>query len=124
MTPEEIVAVDAQRNKGGMPYKENLRNLQAMQVMGAQVLREGDTLFSFIPGENLSVEVHTFNAAPMDTFVDNIKKFLRMMKRLGVKTVWTEFDDSKIKGLFDRLKPEFNFTITKGKRYMAKVVLS
>jgi hypothetical protein len=124
MTPEEIIAIDAQKNKGGMDPNENRRSLQTMQAAGAQVIKEGDTLFAFIPGKDLSVELHSFNAAPVNTFIENTKKVLRMLKKLGVKNAWTEFDDLKLKSALDMLAPEFKVSVTKGKRYMAKVVLS
>lgn len=124
MTPEKIVEIDAQKNKGGISFKQNLSSLHGMQSVGGQVLREGDTLYVFIPREGMSVEVHTFNAAPINQFIDNTKKFLRMLKKLGAKDVWTEFDDPKMKSLFEMFAPEFKFAFTKGKRYMAKAVLS
>ncbi len=124
MTPEEIISVDAKNNKGGMDPAINKRILQNMQSQGAQVLKEGNTLFAFIPGKNLSVEVHTFNADPLEKYISNVKAFLRMLKKLGTKDVWTEFDDPKIKKLFDMMAPEFDFKVTKDDRYMAKAVLS
>jgi hypothetical protein len=124
MTPEEIISVDAKNNKGGMDPVMNKRILQTMQSQGAQVLKEGNTLFAFIPGKNFSVEVHTFNADPLEKFISNVKAFLRMLKKLGAKDVWTEFDDPKTKKIFYLIAPEFNFKVTKGDRYMAKAVLS
>lgn len=124
MKPSEIIAIDAQKNKGGISPKENMNSLIAMQLAGGQVLKEGDTLFGFIPHENLSVEIHSFNAAPLAAFIENIKKFLRMLRKIGVKEAWTEFDDPNMKPLFEMFAPEFKVTITKGDRYMAKVVLS
>lgn len=124
MEPSEIVAVDAQRNKGGISFKENVNLLAAMRADGAQLLKEGNTLFAFIPHEGRSVEIHTFNADPANEFIANIKKFLALLKKLGAKEAWTEFDDPKLGHVLEKLKPEFKVKVVKNKRYMAKVALS
>jgi len=125
MKPSEILKIDAQKNKGGASFIENFDALEAMIANGARCFQEGDTLFALIPHEDRSVEIHTFNAAPVNTYINNIKKFLELLRKIGAKEVWTEFDNPKLVDvLFEKLKPEFEFKITKNKRYMAKVALS
>ena len=125
MKTSEILKIDAQRNKGGISFQKNVKIFESMLVDGAQFLKENDTLFGFISHKDRSVEIHTFNAAPANTYINNIKKFLEMLRKIGAKEAWTEFDNPKLVDvLFEKLKPEFDFKITKNKRYMAKVALS
>ena len=124
MKPSEIVAIDAKRNKENTSFEDNVNALKAMIAAGAQVLKEGDTLFAFLSHKERSVEIHSFNAAPTNIFIENIKKFLELLKKLGAKEAWTEFDNPKLGNVLKQLEPDFKVKFTKNKRYMAKVSLS
>jgi hypothetical protein len=104
MTPEEILAIDVERNHPPGTTVGNLRAaINENYRNNGQMVQQGNTLIIFNNGKKEGdVEYHCFSADTPENLVRNVMKFFEMLKKLGCKTATTTYEDSKISQLFDQ----------------------
>lgn len=108
MTPTEILKYDFEHNHPAGANQQAIINRLGDEIdNGASVVREGNTLFVFKKSDNTTIEAHSFNADPAETFVKNVRSFLKLCKKLGFKHVRTDFEDPKMTRLFAAFRPEY-----------------
>ena len=106
MTPEEILAIDAQRNHEPGTEVGHLRALINEQIREHQgeLVQSGNTLIVFSNSDgDADVEYHCFNADTPPNLAANVMKFFVMAKKLGYKTATTPYDNPKISDLFKQV---------------------
>lgn len=94
---EDIVNIDAKRNHKGVPTSTVVYAFNKLRkTENVKLLRYGNSLLFVERPPNKPVEFHFVNAAPFDTFVQNVKKLLEKVKALGVTEMRTYFTNPRI----------------------------
>lgn len=123
MTPKEIIAADAAKNHKDIPLEKHIERIGGVLANGGQIVQQGNTLFMFKADKKGSVEFHTYNADPADQYLENIRTFFRMLKKIGAKMAHTQYKNPKLSDIARALAPEFKSKITKNGMYTLQVRL-
>ena len=125
MTPEEILKIDAQQT-----YKVDVKvligHINRELQDGAQFVQENDTLLLFKSAKGDKAEFHIFSATSAAKTAENLELFLQLLKKLGYKAAYTQYENVLMGKLFtDYLKPKHKVKVTKVKtsRFRAEVTL-
>lgn len=124
MTSEEIIAYDLKNTKSKEPLNKVIAGLNQAMQEGVKVMRQGDTLMVFKKQTNDVVEFHTFNAAPPEELVANVKKLMQLFKKLGFKKAYTTYTNPAITKLFEANQDSYPVQISsQNGQYKAEVSL-
>jgi hypothetical protein len=126
MTPEEILKIDAKRNHDGIEVKSLIGYINHEIRSGAQLVQENDTLVLFKSVKDDKAEFHTFNAGSAADLAKNVELFLQMLKKMGYKAAYTEYESPLISKLFMTYNNDrYKVNITKGEdsSFRAEVTL-
>ncbi len=108
MTATEILKYDFANNHPPGDEQLLVRIIDHEIKSGATVAREGNTIFIFKKVTPTTIEMHSFNADPAEKFVQNVKAFLKLCKKMGFQHVRTNFEDPKMLRLLAAFRPEYD----------------
>lgn len=92
MTVDEILEVDAKRNKPrGTTAKHSKFRINRWFERGGQLVQDEKTLFLFVGDGKGAVETHAYTADDPAGFAESLKRFAELMKKLGVKELVTVY---------------------------------
>lgn len=113
MTPNEILAVDAQRNQPPGTTAEDLTtSINDELRRGGDVVQEGNVLIVYRAVAPGIVEHHSFNADTPQNLSNANKALWRMLKKAGAKIARTRYQNPKINALLEQAMNEFDISIT------------
>jgi hypothetical protein len=114
MTPDEILEIDAKRNHPPGTVAGHLRaDINKELRQQGQLVQQGDTLIVFRSIKKGVVEYHCFNADTPENLVKNVVAFLGMLKKIGIKTAVTPYQNPKINDLLRSFAETYKTDITK-----------
>ena len=109
MTPDEILEIDAKKNKPkGTTAGQSRFRINRWFEKGGQLVQDNKTLFLYVSNGQGEVEVHTYTADNPDGYARSLEAFIKLMKASGVKQLVTLFSNRPklqqfLRGLADRL---------------------
>jgi len=106
MTPEEIIKIDATRNRRNA--KEVRRAINTMFYAGGQLLKDSKTLITYVPAGNNLVNFDLFTADTVEGVKASVSKFVRMIHATGAKGIFIFAKNRPkflqyLEGVFDEL---------------------
>jgi hypothetical protein len=112
MTPDEILEIDAERNRPKGVTAGRLRAaINQDHQQGGQLVRQGDTLVAFRATAKGVVTFQYFNAAPPAELLKNIEATMQMLKKVGAKSAQMTYKHPEAVDLFKRLAKSFDVSI-------------
>ncbi len=109
MTPDEILEIDAKKNKPkGTTAGQSRFRINRWFESGGQLVQDNKTLFLFVSNGKGEVEVHTYTADNPEGYANSLGVFARLMKGVGAKELVTAFSNRPklqqfLQGLADKL---------------------
>ncbi len=114
MTPDQILEIDAKRNKppGTVAGHSRAEINQEIRKNG-QLVQQGDTLIVFRPVSKGTAEYHCFNADTPENLVKNVMVFWGMLAKMGFKKAVTPYQNPQINTLLRQYARAYKTDITK-----------
>lgn len=113
MTPNEILEIDAQRNQPpGTTAGDLIATINNELRAGGDIVQEGNVLIMFRAIEPGVVEYHPFNADTPQNLYKAVRALFLMLRKAGVHTARTTYENKNINRLFEKGRPEFYIQIS------------
>jgi len=114
MTPEEIIAIDIQKNNAFVSVEDGLKIFKSYIKDGYKVKQINNTLFLYNVDNN-DVYYHSINADPLKKYITNLKNFLNTIS--DKTTAITTIEEPRLKSvikkyLSDTIVIKDNYAIT------------
>mgnify|MGYP000996092872 CR=1 FL=1 len=101
MNSLEILLHDVKYNQDGLSLEEAIENYQEKLQEGFRPLLNNNTIF-LIKAEDNVVCYHSINAAPKQTYINNIYSLIELLRLQGYKAAYTTLTNPKLRAFVKR----------------------